>query len=91
LVHKRQIQPTVSSCPIKIEEKIVRGDSMSPLIKNGQTITVLKGYYNCHKVKRNDVILLHYAGNKNPLIKIVKATSGDNWHLENSMDVIILL
>jgi len=84
LVHKRQLQPTASNCPIKIEEKIVRGNSMDPFIKNGQTITVLKGYYNCHKVKRNDIILLHYAGNKNPLIKIVKAIPGDNWHLENS-------
>jgi len=83
-IYEKQRKPITHSCPIKIEEKIVRGDSMSPLIKNGQTITVLKGYYNCHKVKRNDVILLRYAGNKNPLIKIVKAIPGDSWHLENS-------
>jgi signal peptidase I len=72
------------NCPIKIEEKIVRGNSLEPLIKNGETIEVLFGYYNCHQIKRNDIVVYFYAGNKNPIIKIVKGIPGDKFNLKKT-------
>ena len=68
-------------CPIKIEERIVRGSSMSPLLENGQAVKVLFDYYNCHEIKREDIVLFNYAGNSNPLIKVVKGIPGDKFEL----------
>jgi len=73
-----------ANCSVKTKEMIVQGDSMAPLIEPGQTIKALFGYYNCHKVKRGDVILFKYAGNKNLIIKIVKGTPGDSFQLEKT-------
>ncbi len=68
-------------CPIEIEERIVRGGSLQGLIEDGQTVKVLFGYYNCHKIERGDVVLYDFAGNKEPVIKIVKGIEGDSFHL----------
>jgi signal peptidase I len=68
-------------CPIKIEERIVRGRSLQGLIEDGQIIKALFGYYNCHKIVRGDVVLYDFAGNKEPVIKIVKGIEGDSFHL----------
>lgn len=71
-------------CSIKTEEMIVRGSSLSPLIESGQTIKALFGYYDCNEIERGDVVLFDYAGNKNPVIKIVKGISGDKFELRKS-------
>jgi signal peptidase I len=72
------------NCPIKIEEKIVRGNSLEPLIKDGETIEVLFGYYDCHPIQRNDIVVYFYAGNKNPIIKIIKGIPGDKFSLKKT-------
>jgi len=74
----------VGQCPIRIEEKIVRGSSLTPLIKSGQTIKVLFGYYDCHSIERKDVVAYYYAGNENPIIKIVKGLPGDSYELKEA-------
>jgi len=71
----------IQDCSIRIEEMIVRGNSLDPLIKPEQAIKTLFGYYNCHEVERGDIVLFDYAGNKNPVIKIVKGISGDKFEL----------
>lgn len=71
-------------CFIQAEERIVRGNSLSPLIKSGQTVKVLFDYYDCNKIKNNDIVLFNYAGNNNPLIKIVRGVSGDRFELKKS-------
>ncbi|MDD5295143.1 MAG: signal peptidase I [Patescibacteria group bacterium] len=69
--------PDISGCFQK-EEKIIQGDSMAPMIANGEEIILLENYYKCgYSVKRGDVIAYNYGGHKNPLIKIVRATSAD--------------
>ena len=72
------------NCPIKIEEKIVRGNSLEPLIKDGETIEVLFGYYDCHPIERNDIVIYFYAGNENPIIKIIKGITGDKFSLKKT-------
>jgi len=71
-------------CLIKTEEMTVRGDSLAPFIKSGQTVQALFGYYNCHKIKRGDVVLFKYAGDKNLLIKMVKGIPGDKFELRKT-------
>lgn len=70
------------SCPIETTIDTVNGGSMSGVVENGQQITVLKNYYSCHDVQRNDVVIYNYAGNQEPLIKIVRAIPGDAWKLK---------
>ena len=51
-----------------IEKKIVRGSSMYPLLHDGDKASTLKGYYNCHSIEREDIVLIDYPGDKNNLI-----------------------
>lgn len=61
-----------------IEKKTVRGSSMEPFFSDGDTLDFLAGYYECHSVDRNDVILADYRGNPDaPIMKRVRAIPGD--------------
>lgn len=72
---------TQTSCPIQEEIKIVRGNSLEPLLSSGSEVKALFGYYNCHEIKKGDLVLYHYAGDKVPLLKIAKGIPGDSFHL----------
>lgn len=64
-------------CIIKTP-KIVNGRSMEPILKDKTKVTLLENYYKCgHSVQKGDWIAYDYAGNKNMLIKIIKATDQD--------------
>lgn len=65
-----------------IEEMTVNGYSMYPLIKPEERVDGLFGYYNCHEINRNDIVIFNYSGNKNMIIKSVKAIPGDKWSIE---------
>ena len=68
-------------CQVETREVIVRGGSLQGFIEDGQTVKVLFGYYNCHKIEREDVVLYDFAGRPEPVIKIVKGIEGDSFHL----------
>ena len=79
-------------CELKTEERIVRGDSLSPVLEPGQKIKIFFDHYNCYEVKREDIVVLEYAGNPNPLVKIIKGLPGDSFYLEkNKSDWNILI
>jgi len=65
---------TQTSCPVQEEIRTVRGNSLEPLVPSGAEIKALFDYYNCHEIN-------HYAGDKVPLLKIVKGIPGDSFHL----------
>ena len=71
-------------CQIKEEEKIVRGNSLTPIIEQGTTVKILFGYYDCNEIKRGDIVAYRYAGNPDPIIKIVKGLPGDKFELRES-------
>ena len=74
---KASIKPEEAGCFQKAE-KIIQGDSMAPMMANGESIILLENYYKCgYPVKRGEVIAYNYGGSENPLIKVVKATSAD--------------
>lgn len=75
------------NCGVISETKYIRGISMEPLFGPEQEVTALMGYYNCHPVERNDIILVNYSGNDDPLIKQVKIISGDQFHVEKNGEV----
>ena len=63
---------------------IVRGMSLSPLIKPGAEVKALYGYYQQHSVGRGDIVLVDFAGRENPLIKIVKGMPQDSFALQKA-------
>lgn len=71
-------------CVSGIEERIIRGNSLSGLIEDGQVVRVLFDYYDCNEVQKEDIILYDYAGSENSLIKIVKGIPGDNFFLKEA-------
>ncbi len=63
-------------------EKTVRGHSMEPLFYEGETIHSLLGYYDCHEIKRGDIVLADYGGASFGIIlKTVKGLPGDTFTL----------
>jgi len=71
-------------CPINEKTYTVRGESMRPLLKEGQGITGLLGYYACHEVKRGDIILYEPPGKENVIVKKVVGTPGDSFAIEKN-------
>ena len=76
----------IEECSIEIEEKIIRGNSLTGLVEDGEKIIALFGYYDCYEVQKQDIILYSYAGNKEPLIKIVEAIPGDKLSLQETIN-----
>lgn len=71
-----------SKCPIEYEIKTVSGTSLSGIVEPGAKVELARGYYKCRLVLREDIVAYDFAGNPNPIIKIVKAIPGDSFHLE---------
>ena len=84
--NKPNSEVTIEDCQVTEEEKIVRGNSLEGFLTEGTSVKVLSNYYKCDKgeVNRDDVVLFSYAGNKDPLIKIVKAVPGDQFSLHRT-------
>lgn len=66
-----------SGCPVERVAETVNGASMEPLVANGTELTLLSGHYRCHAPEKGDLVAYRYAGRKNPLVKIVRATDAD--------------
>jgi signal peptidase I len=60
---------------------VVKGDSMAGIVENGEKVKVRKGYYDCHEIKRDDIVAYRY-GKEELLVKRVVAVPGDAWRLE---------
>lgn len=72
-------------CEVQQIEKVIVGNSMSPLLHDGGTIDLLENYYKCgHLLEKNDIVAYHYGGEERPLIKIAKVLSDDEVVLENN-------
>lgn len=74
------------NCPVEEKQEIVRGDSLGPIVRNGQEVKILYGYYQGNEVKRGDIVAYDYKGNPNPIIKIVKAIPGDKFGFAQSKE-----
>lgn len=73
-------------CSQGSEWREVKGDSMRGIVEPGQKVRIKKGYYDCHEVKRGDLIAYKFGGGSDILIKRVVGIPGDTWRLEKSSD-----
>lgn len=82
----------IKDCPIFVKKVTVNGLSMYPFLIPKEEIDAIYGYYNCHDVLRNDIVLYKYSGNSNLLIKFIKAIPGDRWKLkktDNGYEIVV--
>jgi len=63
---------------------IVNGDSMQPMLQDQQEIILIKHYYKCFEPQVGDIVAYDYAGNDNPIIKIIKVTDQDWLEIQNN-------
>ena len=73
-----------TTCGVLSETRLVRGSSMAPLVKAAETITLLKGFYGCYPIEREDIVIYEYASTRVPAIKIVKGVPGDRYRMERT-------
>ncbi len=82
----KNIQVNQNSSACEVQEMLLRvnGSSLLGFIEDDVEMKALMGYYSCNSVERGDLVLYGYAGNKNPLIKIVKGIPGDEFQLKKT-------
>ncbi|MCX6760599.1 MAG: signal peptidase I [Candidatus Nealsonbacteria bacterium] len=71
-------------CVTSVEERTVEGTSLGGIIEPEEKVIVYFGYYKCNDPKKGDMVIIDYAGNKNPIIKIVKGVAGDSFSLKEA-------
>lgn len=79
------------ACKPMIKEEVVRGDSLSPALKNGDKVKVDYNYYQCGRpVKRDDLVIYDFKARNQKLIKFVRVLPGDSFSVdENSKEIIV--
>ena len=79
-----------NSCVQHQSEKIVNGNSLSGIFESGGCVKVLYRFYDCNQIKKEDIVVYNQTGNKNPIIKIVKAVPGDKLSfIDNGSKLVI--
>lgn len=69
-----------------VDEAVVRGGSMNPLLKDGDVVKIDHGFYSAHEVQRGDLVVCRLSFRKDPLIKLVRAVPGDRFGLKELAD-----
>jgi signal peptidase I len=82
---------TKDQCLFDIQERIVRGDSLSGLIEAGEGVKIDFGFYACNEIRREDIVIYNFLGNSEPIIKVVKGLPGDKFNFQQSGDYWQLL
>lgn len=59
------------------KEFLVKWDSMSPLIKDGETVIVLEDYYINNSIEKWDIVLYDFKWTQEPILKSIYVTSDD--------------
>ncbi len=83
-INDQLLPPTTGDCLIEKKSYTVNGSSMKGVVEDGVVVEVLVNYYQCNTILKNDIVLYNYAGNENPLIKIVKGVPGDTLALSKN-------
>lgn len=79
-----RLDSNTKSCRTTTQDREVRHSSLSGLIEEGETVKIAFGFYDCHEILRGDIVAYQYAGNTNPIIKIVYGIPGDRFALKKS-------
>lgn len=72
---------TYGACSVVSELREVRDNRMVAALVQGDSYRILKGYYNCHALEREDLISLKYSSSIPPVVRRVVAVSGDSFEV----------
>lgn len=75
--------PNEAACAVKKEVRTVKGESLDGIIAPGADVTLLRNYYDCHKVERGDIVAYDFSGNEDPLVKRALGLPGDRFAVKN--------
>jgi hypothetical protein len=73
---------TKDQCLFDIQERIVRGDSLSGLIEAGEGVKIDFGFYACNEIRREDIVM------GLPGDKFNFQQSGDYWQLLINEEIV---
>jgi len=79
---------TTTAVGVGAEERIVRGNSLSPLIKAGDRIEI---HYDVREIRRGDIVAVRRPGRLDPIVKIVKGLPGDRFQLREAKEGVNVL
>lgn len=66
------------------EYYIIKGDSMAPLLEEGNRIIIDTDYYNNHEVLQGDIVAIDSRSAELPIIKIVKANDNNDVEIKDN-------
>lgn len=78
-------------CVTRMEERVVSGASLSGVIEEGDSVTLLFDYYKCNPVKPGDIVAYQHPAFQDPIIKIVRGLPGDSFKLESTAEGAVIL
>lgn len=86
LWNKDKTQNPPEGAANQIEKTQVRGNSMEPVLKDGETIAIDNNYYQKNEIKRDDIVIVSFSWREEPLAKFIRAIPGDTLALEEQAD-----
>ena len=78
--------PKKDACAVTSRPLTVRGSSLTGIIEDGTRVVLQEGYYECHAVERNELVVYRYGGSYNPIIKMVRGVPSDQFLIEPFQD-----
>jgi signal peptidase I len=78
------LAPSLDFSKYKSQFVEVRGNSMSPLLKDGTSLRALVDYYTTNEPKRYDVVMYNFSAGSVPLVKVILGVPGDSWELRKN-------
>lgn len=78
-------QPAANSaaaCTTAIEQRTIRGSSLSGIMEQGDPVVLDLGYYACHEIARGDLVAYELSEGLPPLGKMAKGVPGDRFEVK---------
>jgi len=66
------------------EQQTVRGESMEPVLMDGQEIAIDETYYQENAIQKGDIATIVFSWREEPLVKFIRAVPGDTIALNQS-------
>ncbi len=71
------------SC-VAVEKHRIRGSSLEPVFRDGQTVVLLRGYYVCNSPKRGDIVAIKFRTRNEIFVKKLVGLPGDRVRFEGN-------
>lgn len=70
----------------RVEVAVVRGNSLAPLLNDGDSVKIYYGFYDTHEIQKGDIVVCRFSFRQDPVIKLVRAVPADRFELKELED-----